>query len=697
MGFCYSVHMKRPARPNLHLFLLQLLAAAFTLRAQTNIFVMPERFPRHALLAQTFRVQLRQEDYRAMERTCREGVDLLPDDPTWRYNLACTLARQSRQPEALDELERAVELGFRDTRAIAADGDLATLRRLERFSQILDRARRLGNQPPTGRPATAPLLATGQAPVTISNTTWNLDLGQFQTYFTFPPRAPLTTNRMVRLPGPAGDAIRAWQAEGTAAGNAGDLYDNRDDGHSRLDPDLFPELTPVVYSESARQARVQTGLSLFTFMGTPVLGNSSTALRDSLFWRSLGRHAYCDGRATLLLSLQYFRNQHYVYPQHRDYAAAAEGDTFPAATPYLTLAPGSSFTDLPLVEAFAAAQAALRPEVKEALVRGGMLVPALQMLLRASQCEVRERGDYLTRKAHPVVFDGAGTDLLRMVNLAHDLTTNSLPPVALLRTVEDTRAVPGRDFFDLAGGEVLFESPAAIARVVRGMAYTRRISVDGRASRNPLSTPLKAHWVLLHGDPGKVRITPRAGEPLVADIEVDYHGGGFQAATNSPMRTSRVEIALIVDNGAHFSPPAYVTFCYLNNELRTYAADGRILAVDYRGAAARYTDPALSLPKRWIDVYLYDARNRLIGWTRNRGDASEGFTPDGARVLTRDARGRALTARAVTYLRREGRDDTGRLTLELVQDDTDRVRRYRYASDDETLGEPVDERPIIQP
>jgi len=670
---------------------LLLLAAALPLRAQTNVFDMPACFPRHAQLAQAFRIQLQQGDFAALERLCREGVDLLPEDPTWRYNLACMLTRQSRHKEALDELERAVDLGFRDTRAIAADSDLATLRRLDRFSQILDRARRLGDQPPAGRPATAPLLAAGQAPVTVSNTTWNLDLGQFQTFFRFSPRAPLTTDRMVRLPGPAGDAIRAWQAKGTAAGHAGDLYDNRDEGHSRLALDQFPELTPVVYSESARQARVQTGLSLFTFMGTPVLGNSSTALRDSLFWRSLGRHAYCDGRATLLLSLQYFRNQHYVYPQHRDYAAAAEGDTFPAATPYLTLAPGSSFTDLPLVEAFAAAQAALRPEVKEALVRGGMLVPALQMLLRASQRGVRERGDYLTRKAHPVVFDGAGLDLLRMVTLAHDLATNSLPPVALLRTIDEPRAAPGRDFFDLANGEVLFDSPAAVARIVRGMAYTRRISVDGRASRNPMPSPLKAHWVLLQGDPGKVRITPRAGEPLIADIEVDYHGGGFPAATNSPLRTSRVEIALIVENGAHFSPPAFVTFCYLNHELRKYAGDGRILAVDYRGAAGRYTDPALSLPKQWIDLYLYDARNRLTGWTRVRGGESEGFTPDGARVLTRDAHGRALTARVVSYLRREGRDDAGHPTLELVQTDTDRVRRYRYASDDDTLGEPVDE------
>jgi hypothetical protein len=96
-----------------------------------------------------------------------------------------------------------------------------------------------------------------------------------------------------------------------------------------------------------------------------------------------------------------------------------------------------------------------------------------------------------------------------------------------------------------------------------------------------------------------------------------------------------------------------------------------------------------------MDLYLYDAQNRPTGWTRVRGDMSQGFTQDGARILSRDARGRALTARVVSYLRREGRDDAGHPTLELVQTDTDRVRRYRYQADDDTLGEPVDE--IHQP
>ena len=666
--------------------MLALLARETPVLAQTNIFQMPALFPGHLQLSQDFKQELPKGDYAALERICREGVALLPHDPTWRYNLACMLARQARPKEALDALDEAVALGFRDVRTIVGDSDLATLRRQPRFQKLIEEAERTQNQPPRGQPATAPAVVTDQALVSTSNTVWNFDLGLFQTFFA--PAAPkvLTTNDYVQLAGPVGQAIRAWQAAGTAAGNAGDLYDNRDNGHSRLNLALFPEMRPIVYAEAARQAHVDNGLSTFSFNGAVVLGNSSTALRNGPFWRSNARQAYTDGRATLFLSLQYLHNQHYIFPQHRDYLPDVEGDTFPANTPYLTIAPGSSYTDQPLLEAFAATLAALRPDVKAALIREGMLFPTLQMLLRASQKDVLERSDYLTRKAHPIVFDGARIDLLRMVTLAQDLQTNALPPFATLRVLEEASTEPGRDFFDLAGGEGLFDSPAAIARVVRGMAYTRRIVVDGRSSRNPMHTHLTHHWVLLQGDPAKVRIVPRIGEPLIADIEVDYHGGGFASETNNPIRTSRVEIALIVENAAHYSPPAYLTFYYLSNEIRKYADDGRILTVDYANAADRYTDPLISLPRRWVDRYTYDSQNRLTGWSRLRASSMETFTPDGARVLTHDSQGRPATARVVQYMRREQMGDDGTLGFEVVQTDTARVRTYRYADNNDSVG-----------
>ena len=45
-------------------------------------------------------------------------------------------------------------------------------------------------------------------------------------------------------------------------------------------------------------------------------------------------------------------------------------------------------------------------------------------------------------------------------------------------------------------------------------------------------------------------------------------------------------------------------------------------------------DPLIDTPKTWKDVYQYDEGNRLIGWTRQRGDQQQHFTADGARSMT---------------------------------------------------------------
>jgi hypothetical protein len=682
-------------RPRPFRALLVAGALAGAAGAQTNIFEMPRLQPRQARLAREFQRHLAAGDFAAMETVCREGLELLPQNPTWLYNLACSLARQGKHDEALAALAEAIKHGFHDAQAIARDPDLASLRRSARFAALLAEARRRHDQPLDDVPLLRPAPVVDVALVSASNTTWHFELGRFQTFFTIAPRRATDTNMPVALPGAAGEAIRAWQAEGTAAGNHGDLYENRDDGHSRLNLGLFPEMKPVVFDEEARRAGVHVGLAQFMFNGAVTIGNSSTARTDPLFWCSIPRAAYLSAHETGFLALQYLRNQLYVYPQHRDYRADVEGDVFPAATPYLLIAPGSSFSDQPLLEAVAATLAAFRPEVKAHLARRGTLMPVIQMLLRAGQRDVARREDYLTRRAHPVVFDAARLDLPRVVTMAHDLRTNALPPLALLRLVEEgPPAVPGRDFFDLAAGEQLFDTPAAIARVARGMACTRRIVVNAADSHDPQDWPLRWHWFLLQGDPAKVRLKPRPPAGAVAEIEVDYHGGAFLAETNSRMRSSRVEIAVCADNGRHFSPPAFVTVLFLNNELREYAADGRIIAVDYAAAARRYTDPRLSLPRRWRDLYLYDTRNRMIGWTRLRGAQTESFTADGARVLSRDALGRPATARTVRYLPR-ATGEPGTLP-EIVAVDGETVRFYRYAADDDFVGEIAAEKPAGQ-
>jgi tetratricopeptide (TPR) repeat protein len=68
-------------------------------------------------------------------------VRLRPHSPRARYNLACTYALLGRPEDAFDELERAVDFGFRDAEHMMRDDDLASLREDPRFGELVMRAR----------------------------------------------------------------------------------------------------------------------------------------------------------------------------------------------------------------------------------------------------------------------------------------------------------------------------------------------------------------------------------------------------------------------------------------------------------------------------------------------------------------------------------------------------------------------------
>jgi tetratricopeptide (TPR) repeat protein len=80
----------------------------------------------------------------ALARRHHEGVQfdrritrLRPHDALARYNLACSLALTRHHDEALDELRRAVELGYRDFAFMMKDRDLDGIRRDPRFRALL--------------------------------------------------------------------------------------------------------------------------------------------------------------------------------------------------------------------------------------------------------------------------------------------------------------------------------------------------------------------------------------------------------------------------------------------------------------------------------------------------------------------------------------------------------------------------------
>lgn len=68
----------------------------------------------------------------------RRLVRLRPGNPTAHYNLACSLALMKRRRDALQELRRAVELGYRDFDWMQQDPDLESLKAHPDFLALLD-------------------------------------------------------------------------------------------------------------------------------------------------------------------------------------------------------------------------------------------------------------------------------------------------------------------------------------------------------------------------------------------------------------------------------------------------------------------------------------------------------------------------------------------------------------------------------
>lgn len=67
----------------------------------------------------------------------RKLADLLPDESTVHYNLACSLALTGQSDEAFGALQRAIELGYDDAAFLRDDEDLQSLRGDPRFDALL--------------------------------------------------------------------------------------------------------------------------------------------------------------------------------------------------------------------------------------------------------------------------------------------------------------------------------------------------------------------------------------------------------------------------------------------------------------------------------------------------------------------------------------------------------------------------------
>jgi hypothetical protein len=397
---------------------------------------------------------------------------------------------------------------------------------------------------------------------------------------------------MATAPGKVGDLLRQWWKQKTAAGNLGDYYDNRDGGHSDLDTAPWPQLQRVAYSAEDVKRRKNWAAQL-TLLPRVVFGNSSTSA-PAAAGGSNPRFYYTTGLGLSFLHDQYRKNNLYVYPEHRDHDPGhngqgdAWGDLYPTNTPYLIISQGSSGSDRPFLRALPSVLAAFRPEVKRRLVDSGMLMPTIQWLLRTTNPHLKSPDEYLTGKAHPTVFDGSAVDELALVQKAHALTVDKLPPLVQLKLVEEQYPRPGTDFFDVATSEKLADTPDVVARVFRGKNQTRRLVVSAEYSFDLNDKALTFTWVVLRGDPARIQIKPRDKSGTSAEITVAWQPRR-PVAPGAALQSNRIDIGVFAHNGTYHSPPAFITFYTLDNESRTYDDDGRLREIGYGHGATYFT------------------------------------------------------------------------------------------------------------
>jgi hypothetical protein len=111
---------------------------------------------------------------------------------------------------------------------------------------------------------------------------------------------------------------------------------------------------------------------------------------------------------------------------------------------------------------------------------------------------------------------------------------------------------------------------------------------------------------------------------------------------------------------------------------------------------ANFTDPRLTLPKSWRDVYRYDPQGRPLGWTRYDGAGPTDFSPDGLIALERDALGRCVKGRTVRYHQEPSKAGPFQpRPLRIVPGDE--VLTFEYTGDDDFVGRPTSRQKLVKP
>jgi hypothetical protein len=419
--------------------------------------------------------------------------------------------------------------------------------------------------------------------------------------------------------GEVGEVINKWYEAGEAAGNLGDVYYNRDGGHSLLFSDKFPQVQFVRIPKKQLKTRRYWGLCTSVVPHITV-GNSSTA-SGPMRGGSNPRRAYTHPRALAVLTMQYLHSNLFVYPEHCDYdhgrfgrggSRGGWGDLYPFNTPYLLISQGSSGSDRAFLGAVLATLAALPPETKQKLHKSNLLMPTVQMILRRCRKGVDSDQDYVSGAAHPTVFRGGELDRLAMVKMAHAIKPGRTPPISVLSVLEESESRPKVDYFLANRPERFSNTPCFVGRIYRGPRPYYRMVVSAEKSKDLNDRELAFHWAVLRGRHEGITIKPLNDDRSRVEIHVRYRNGRLSAPDQPGVEHARADIGCFVHNGLYYSPPAFISFYMPPNEYHTVDERGRVIEIG-RGVVDTRLAPVPGLKTPLRGHHLIRHWDRLFG------------------------------------------------------------------------------------
>jgi len=447
------------------------------------------------------------------------------------------------------------------------------------------------------------------------------------------------------------------------AGNFGDYYANYDGCHVGFPDNATctikksdPESNPDTGYPGLSYLTVSRGFGYGIWSDKVVVGNASLATYrwtsekvSSNYWMSMVR-AYAMGGAwgsyIQTTYNQYRNNNMFWYPEHRDHDLR---DNYHAMTPTVNLSQGSSGSERDELLKTFQTLAAFRSDTKELLKTQGLLIPALQMIMRRTRVASDE--EYLTGKAHPSVF-GNYANSEAMQQMANEMQADNIPPLVELEVLDDSyTGEVGKNIFNSYSTQRKLACPASISHVWKNHNYTNKVLVSAQNAFDANDLPITMHWKVLRGDPEHVRIIPQNNEKSIVEIEFDYHPE--TTIPDSTRLTNMVVVGAFAYNGHYYSAPAFVTSYTIPTENRIYDEEkGLLLEVSYNNDIhpLRISDDVDGAPPIWTkDVFHYDANSKLSGWTRYDEGETFDFTPEGQLIVAKDAGGRPLLVQDVSY------------------------------------------------